>query len=85
MELLRLPDGRLAAATPGVRFTRRLAGVERAATVGLAGPLKILAAVAAPEETRTPSAPLDVEAEMQALLDAVTDLDLGYWASTASV
>lgn len=38
--------------------------------------MKILAAVAAPEESRTPNVPLDVEAEMQALLDAVTDLDL---------
>jgi CHAT domain-containing protein len=38
--------------------------------------LKILAAVAAPEETSTPNAPVAVEAEMQALLDAVTDLDL---------
>ena len=38
---------------------------------GLAGPLKVLAAVAAPEETRTANAPLDTEAEMDAVLDAV--------------
>jgi hypothetical protein len=76
VELLRLPDGRLAATVAGVRFTRRLDGVERSATGSLAGPLKILAAVAAPNETATPNPPLDVEAEMQALLDAVTDLDL---------
>jgi len=38
----------------------------------LAGPLKILAAVAAPDETRTQNVPLDTEAEMQAVLDAVT-------------
>ena len=38
---------------------------------GLAGPLKVLAAVAAPEETRTASPPLDAEAEMAAVLDAV--------------
>ncbi|GAA0486448.1 hypothetical protein Ade02nite_10230 [Paractinoplanes deccanensis] len=38
-----------------------------------AGPLRILAAVAAPEETRTANTPLDVEAEMQALLDAMAD------------
>ena len=37
----------------------------------LPGPLKVLAAVAAPDETKTPSPPLDVEAEMQAVLDAV--------------
>ncbi|MCE6998602.1 TIR domain-containing protein [Saccharothrix sp. S26] len=77
VELLRLPDGRLAATVPGVRFARRLDGVEQALTPPLAGPLKILAAVAAPEETATSNPPLDVEAEMQALLDAVTDLDLG--------
>src|SRR5947209_7918511 len=53
LELLRLPDGRLAATVAGVRFTRRLAKVDRPATVPLPGPLKILAAVAAPEETAT--------------------------------
>ena len=36
-----------------------------------AGPLKVLAAVAAPEETRTLNPPLDAEAEMAAVLDAV--------------
>ena len=41
-------------------------------TPPLPGPLKILAAVGAPEETRTGNGPVDVEAEMQALLDAVT-------------
>jgi tetratricopeptide (TPR) repeat protein len=76
VELLRWPDGRLVATTPGVRFTRRLAGVrERTATAPSAGPLKILAAVAAPDETAAGSAALDVEAEMQAILDAITDLD----------
>ena len=39
---------------------------------GLAGPLKILAAVAAPDESKTANVPLDVEAEMQAVLDAVS-------------
>ena len=38
---------------------------------GVAQPLKILAAVAAPDETKWPDTPLDVEAEMQAVLDAV--------------
>ena len=38
---------------------------------GVPGPLKILAAVAAPDETMWPDMPLDVEAEMQAILDAV--------------
>jgi hypothetical protein len=36
------------------------------------GPLKILAAVAAPDETKTENAPLDTEAEMGAVLDAVS-------------
>ncbi len=36
--------------------------------------MKILAAVAAPDETKTASAPLDVEAEMQAVLDAVGEV-----------
>ena len=39
---------------------------------GTAGPLKVLAAVAAPDETRTSNVPLDTEAEMAAVLDAVT-------------
>jgi tetratricopeptide (TPR) repeat protein len=70
-ELLRLPDGRLLATLPGVRMRRRLKNVNRAATAPLPGPLKLLVAVAAPEETRTLNPPLDVEAEMQAILDAV--------------
>ena len=39
-----------------------------------AGPLKILAAVAAPDETKTKNAPLDVEAEMAAVLDATSEV-----------
>ena len=45
------------------------------ARTGLPGPLKVLAAVAAPDETKTPNAPLDTEAEMQAVLDAVSDMN----------
>ena len=44
----------------------------RLAAAGTPGPLKVLAAVAAPDETTTRNAPLDTEAEMQAVLDAVT-------------
>jgi CHAT domain/TIR domain len=44
------------------------------AAAGMAGPLKVLAAVAAPDETETRNSPLDAEAEMQAVLDAVTDV-----------
>jgi tetratricopeptide (TPR) repeat protein len=74
VELLRVPaDQRLLATIGGVSLTRRLAGIDRPPVGRLPGPLKILAAVAAPEETKTGSGPVDVEAEMQALLDAVTD------------
>ncbi|MDQ1739180.1 MAG: hypothetical protein QOE53_832, partial [Pseudonocardiales bacterium] len=74
-ETLTSPDGRPLVLVPGVRLTRRLVGVERQATAPLPGPLKILAAVAGPDETSTDNAPLDVEAEMQAVLDATSDLD----------
>jgi hypothetical protein len=70
---------------PGVSVSRRLASETADWTVGpaaaggeplpgLAGPLKILAAVAAPDETKTDNQPLDTEAEMQAVLDAVTGI-----------
>ncbi|MEW9532828.1 CHAT domain-containing protein, partial [Microbispora sp. NPDC049125] len=69
-ELMRLGDGRLLAALPGVSVRRRLAGLDRPATPASPGPLKILAAVAAPDEPKTTNVPLDVEAEMQAVLDS---------------
>jgi tetratricopeptide (TPR) repeat protein len=70
-ELLRLPDGRVLATLPSVWMRRRIPAGGRAATAPLPGPLKILVAVAAPDEASTRSAPLDVEAEMQAVLDAI--------------
>ena len=42
--------------------------------VSTAGPLKVLVAVAAPDETKTDNAPLDTEAEMAAVLEAVSDV-----------
>ena len=57
----------------GVTLTRRPPGTATGAAP-LPGPLKILAAIAAPDETKTRNAPLDVEAEMQAVLDSVSDL-----------
>ena len=42
--------------------------------VSTAGPLKVLVAVAAPDETKTENAPLDTEAEMAAVLEAVSDV-----------
>jgi tetratricopeptide (TPR) repeat protein len=74
-ELLRLPDQPPLVTRPTVRMSRRLRGIDRAPTRPLPGPLKILAAVAAPDETRTANVPLDVEAEMQAILDAVGAVD----------
>ena len=71
VELACLPDGRCPALEPGVRLFR----VAGRAVPALAGPLKILVAVAAPEETKTGNAPLDVEAELQAVMDAVADVD----------
>ena len=88
VELIRLATeagdemGPLGLAT-GVSVCRRSAPAEGgrpgpvealATRVGLPGPLKILAAVAAPDETKTGNVPLDAEAEMQAVLDAVTDV-----------
>ena len=75
LELLRLPgptgsdEGPLSL-RPGLTFRRQVIGASLAAPVRLAGPVKVLAAVAAPEETSTKSPPLDVEQEMQDILDA---------------
>jgi len=60
----------------GVTIMRRLPG-SAAGSPPSRGPLKILAAIAAPDETKATSAPLDVEAEMQAVLDAVSGLPGG--------
>jgi hypothetical protein len=59
---------------PGPAGHREPGPAIRSAGRPLAGPLKILAAVAAPDETKTPNVALNVEAEMQAVLDAVTDV-----------
>ena len=78
VELIRLPrdgqPGEALGVRAGIQVLRRLAGGDDRAPARLPGPLKILAAVAAPEETKTTSPPLQVEREMQALLDAVTDV-----------
>ena len=76
IELLRLrtaegADLGLLALAPGVTVRRVIPAVSVPPSPPLAGPLKILAAVAAPDETKTDNAPLDVEREMEAMLDAV--------------
>ncbi len=57
----------------GVTLCRVVTGSPLPQPVAVAGPVKVLAAVAAPDETKTPNRPLDVEAEMQAVLDATAD------------
>ena len=85
VELIRLdagdgPEAGPLGLLPAVSVSRRLAPDGRDLTAppvmpavapGRPGPLKVLAAVAAPDETRTSNAPLDTEAEMAAVLDAV--------------
>ncbi|MGD9755542.1 MAG: CHAT domain-containing protein, partial [Acidimicrobiia bacterium] len=56
---------------PGVTLCRRPARHTAAAPPAPgAGPLKILAAIGAPDEDQTRAVPLDIEAEMGAILDA---------------
>jgi tetratricopeptide (TPR) repeat protein len=74
-ELVRMADGRLLATLPGVRIRRRSRRAPGGTCPPAAGPLKVLVAVAAPEESRTVNPPLDVEAEMQAILDAVVGVE----------
>ncbi|MDR1265043.1 MAG: CHAT domain-containing protein [Propionibacteriaceae bacterium] len=70
VELLWLPDAaEPICLEPGVTVCRRLADAPRQTPVVLPGPVKLLAAVAAPEGLR----PLDVEADMQAVLDATQE------------
>lgn len=70
-EALRLSDGRLLAIQTAVVMLRRPLGLAASETPPLAGPLKILVAVGAPDEQLTGSAVLDQERELQMILDAV--------------
>ncbi len=70
-EALRLPDDRLLATQTAVTVLRRPLGIPPGTPAALAGPLKILVAVGAPDEDRTRSAVLDQERELQCILDAV--------------
>ena len=77
VELLRLAGDAAEAGPlgllPNVSVTRRIMGAPGGTPPAAApGPLKILAAVAAPDETATRNAPLDVEREMEAVLGAVS-------------
>ena len=70
-EALLLPDDRLLATHPSVVMFRRPAGLKGGDEQPLAGPLKILVAVGAPDEGQTRSVVLDQERELQSILDAV--------------
>ena len=70
-EALRLPNGRLLAIEPPVVLQRRLPALPSLPPAPLAGPLKVLVAVGAPDEGLTRSAVLDHERELQNILDAV--------------
>jgi len=72
-ESLRLPDGRLLATQPEVVVTRRLAGGDLEPREPFAGPLKVLVAVAAPDEESTRAKVLDYERELQNILDATEE------------
>ena len=70
-EAILLPDGKLLATQPTVVMMRRPAGVPAPAVEAAAGPLKILVAVAAPDEGQSAGVDLDHERELSNLLDAV--------------
>ena len=70
-EALRLRDDRLLATHPSVVMLRRPMGLVAHPQPPLAGPLKILVAVGAPDRGNTVTAALDHEHELQNILDAV--------------
>ncbi len=70
-ETLRLADERLLALHPKVVVFRRPAGLVAPPVARLAGPLKILVAVGAPDEDQSPNVVLNLERELQNLLDVV--------------
>src|SRR5262249_15545936 len=70
-EAARLADGRVLALEPGVRVLRRFTPASSTGIAPLAGPLRLLVAVGAPDEGQTANVMLDHEAELQTILDAV--------------
>lgn len=72
-EALRLPDDRLLATLPSVVTLRRPARMPATSHKTLAGPIKILVAVGAPDEDRTSAVVLDMERELQNILNAVEE------------
>ena len=77
VDALRAPGGALLARSPSLSTLRLPRSVPEAGSRDpLAGPLKVLVAVAAPDETRTENPVLDLERELQNILDAVEDEQL---------
>ena len=76
-EALRLSDGRPIALHPNAVILRRVAGLTAPTTPLLAGPIKILIAIGAPDEAQSPgTAVLDLERELQNILDAIQPAQL---------
>lgn len=72
-EAARLPDGRIPALEPGVRILRRHTEAKARAIEPRPGPLRILVAIGAPDEGKTKSSVLDIEAELQTILNSVDE------------
>ncbi len=70
-EAARLPDGRAPVLLPAVVPLRRVDGAAPVEQTVSAGPLKILVAVGAPDESKTRNSVLDLEHELQGILDAL--------------
>jgi tetratricopeptide (TPR) repeat protein len=70
-EAARLANGTVPALEPAVRLLRRYLGATAQPADPLPGPLRLLVAVAAPDEGKTKNAVLDGEAELQTILDAL--------------
>ncbi|MEO1369557.1 MAG: TIR domain-containing protein, partial [Acidobacteriota bacterium] len=69
-ETIRLADGELLVMHPKAIVLRRLAGARRPQVPSVPKPLKVLVAVAAPDEGQTQNVELDYERELQNILDA---------------
>ncbi len=70
-EALRLSDDRVLALQPAAVLMRRPSGLTHRNQGPLAGPVKILIAVGAPDEKYSSGPVLDLERELQVILDAV--------------
>ena len=89
-EAAQLPDNRIPALETGVQVTRLHTEATCSPVEPQAGPLRILAAVGAPDEGKTLGSVLNLELELQTILNAVQDarefgnadvkiLETGHW------